>query len=391
VPFLAAWRGGVPTLVTTRRLHIQAACRLALWLLLVAPDARAQGVLEVSPLFGTAQVYDSNLFSTSSARQADFITRISPGVESDYRSALLSLLGRYTLDIERFAEHPELTSMDARQRAAIDFRYRPTERLALAADADLLRTQTPGELNQVTSLTFSRASAQRTAAHLSIRDQLDVVTEGTIDYEVTDYRVAGGLGIRTHAATVGANHHLSARDTVSVSYRLQQFFFDPSSTTSHALGLGWTRTITRRASFSIDGGPRVTDGSLAPELSAAVHYHLEPGDLSLAYARTQTTVIGLTGIADAQSLAATAAWRFRRSLQIQVSPAFFRSARAGLVADVYHLTVDVARPIAKRLSLDVTFDGYRQVGNLYAGFANVTIPRYDMTVRLVAAPATQER
>jgi hypothetical protein len=376
--------------VTTRRLQ-QAGWCLAPGLLLIAPGARAQGIVSVSPLFGTAQVYDSNLFSTPSDRQADFITRISPGVQSEYRLPLLTLLGRYTFDIERFAEHPELTSIDSRQHADIDLSYRPTERLALSADAELSKTQVPAELNEVTSLTYTRASAQRVAAHVSITRQLDTVTAGTIDYVVTEDRLAGGFAIQTHSATVEADHHLSSRDTVKVSYKLQQFFFETSSATSQVLGLGWTRAITQQASLSIDGGPRVTNGSAAPDLSAAVHYRIKTGELSAAYARTQTTVIGLTGVVDAQSLTTTAAWSLGRSLQIRVSPAFFQSAQAGPPADVYHLAFDVARPIASGLSLDVAFDGYRQHGSLYAAFANGTIPRYDVMVKLVAAPAAQGR
>src|SRR5712664_250487 len=77
--------------------------------------AHAQGGFQVSPLFGTAQEYDSNLFWAPFNRQADFITRVSPGVESEYRSPVLNLVGRYTLDVERFADHPELTTADARQ------------------------------------------------------------------------------------------------------------------------------------------------------------------------------------------------------------------------------------------------------------------------------------
>ena len=40
----------------------------------------------VSPLFSATQVYDSNLFSASVAPQGDFITRLSPGIEGEYRS-----------------------------------------------------------------------------------------------------------------------------------------------------------------------------------------------------------------------------------------------------------------------------------------------------------------
>jgi hypothetical protein len=70
---------------------------VALALALGADDvARAQGTFRVSPLLGIAQVYDSNLFFTSvpAERQADFITRVSPGIDSEYRTPLLTLHGR---------------------------------------------------------------------------------------------------------------------------------------------------------------------------------------------------------------------------------------------------------------------------------------------------------
>jgi hypothetical protein len=358
---------------------------------IVPGAARAQGVFQVSPLFGAAQEYDSNLFFTPFDRQADFITRVSPGVESEYRSRVLTMLGRYTFDVERFADHPELTSADARQRAVMQVTYHPTTRLALTADGDLLKTQTPNELNALTNLALGRASAQRVSAHSSIKRQLDMVTAGTIDYVFTEDDVAGAPGIRSHAATIGAERHRSPRDTVTVNYRFHQYSFGTTSATSHALSLGWTRAVTRRARVSVDGGPRATDGSLAPDLSASIRYQFGQGELSVAYARTQTTVIGLTGIADAQSLAMTAAWKPRPSVQMRLSPAVYRSASAPLRADVYQLTANIERRIASELSLDIVLNMSLQQGALYTSLANATIPRQNVIVRLVAAPATRPR
>src|SRR5207253_3365408 len=112
----------------------------------------------------------------------------------------------------------------------------------------------------------------------------------------------------------------------------------------------------------------------------------KPGDVSLAYARSQTTVIGLAGTADTQRVTGTADWRLRQSLRMRVSPGFFRSTYAGLQADVYHLAVDVVHPIANGLSIDVAFDASLQYGNLYVALANERIPRHDVMIRLVAAP-----
>jgi hypothetical protein len=374
------------------------AARVMLFLMLgaIAPAAahgqQSSGVVHVRPLFDMAQVYDSNLFSTPADRQADFITRVTPGLASEYRSPRLTLFGRYTFDAERFSRHADLTDMtNARQHAALELAYRATRRTSLAVDAELSKTQTPGELNAGTALTFTRARARRVAAHSSITRQLNMVTAGTLDYVFTESRITDGLDTRTHAAAIGFDRRLSLHDTVGLGYRLEQFLFGMSSVTSQVLALRWNDAITRRASVSVDGGPRVTNGSLAPDLSAAVHYRFKSGALSLAYGRTQTTVIGLMGPADTRSLAATTTWSLPQSLQLRAAPARYQSAQAGRRADVFQLAVALSRPIAKGLSLDVAFDTYVQHGNLYTGLASETIPRHVAMIRLAAAPGLRLR
>jgi hypothetical protein len=110
----------------------------------------------VTPLFSTSQRYDSNLFSTALDPQGDFITRVSPGIEGEYRSPRFSLMGRYALDLERFATHPELSTADGRQQATIDLRTSRSRRLEFAVDAAYTRTRTPGDLSAGTGLTLAR-------------------------------------------------------------------------------------------------------------------------------------------------------------------------------------------------------------------------------------------
>jgi hypothetical protein len=60
-------------------------------------------------------------------------------------------------------------------------------------------------------------------------------------------------------------------------------------------------------------------------------------------------------------------------------------------ADVYQLTGSVARRIAPTLSLEVALNAYLQRGDLYTRLAGETIPRQNVVVRLVAAPAARPR
>jgi hypothetical protein len=365
--------------------------------LAVPGAAGAQGVFRATPSVSVTQQHDSNVFSTSIDPESDFVTRVSSGIESEYRSPLWTMSARYFLDNERFADHTELDSMDARQRAAFAFGRSLTPRTAWIVDAEFLKTRTPGELNEATGLTFTRAAARRLSAHSSITRHLNPLVSGTIDYTVTEDHLAGASGATTHAAVVEVQRRRSARETVTLDYRFRNFAFvsggtaSASSATSHAVTLGWTRAITSRLRISLDGGPRVTNASAAAELLASVQYQHAPGDLSVTYIRTQATVIGLAGAADTQSLSATASRTVWSSVRMRVGPSVFRSTFGGARADAYVFTVDITRPIARGLAIDVALDNSLQRGSLYGRLANTAIARRSALVRLVAGPSTKPR
>jgi hypothetical protein len=370
--------------------------RLGLGLALVpgviAPGpAAAQSVFRATPSFSVTQLHDDNVFSTPSRPESDLITRVSPAIDSDYRSGRLTLSGRYLLDVERFARHAELNSLDARQRAAVALGYRLSPRVTWAADAELWKTRTPGELNELTGLTFTRAAAQRMSAHVSVMRHLNPVTSGTFDYTVTDDHLAGGAGATRHDLAARVQRHRSSRETVSLDYRFREFIFalpgraSPTvAAASHALVLGWDRAITSRVGLSIDGGPRMTNASAGVDLFASVRYRRAPGDLSLTYARTQATVMGLAGVADTQSLGATVGWTVWSSTRIRVGPSAFRTVLNGARADAYMVSVDVTRPIARGLSIDLALDDSVQRGALYARRTSSTVARRAVLIRLVA-------
>src|SRR5882672_4370238 len=102
-----------------------------LWLNLAvaAISARAvygQGRARVTPSVTTTGEYDSNVFATAADPQADVVTRGSMGLGVDYTAPRWTTSSRYVHDVERFENHPHLSSADARQRAALAFQFQPT-------------------------------------------------------------------------------------------------------------------------------------------------------------------------------------------------------------------------------------------------------------------------
>src|SRR5205807_1784253 len=115
----------------------------------------------------------------------------------------------------------------------------------------------------------------------------------------------------------------------TLAYTIQRYDFDHGigsavCTTSQAVTMAWDREVTRQTSVALRGGPRLTDGQVAPEFAASVSRRLKSAALSLAYARTVTTLIGVVGTAATQSLSADATFRPQRSIEVRVSPGVFQ-------------------------------------------------------------------
>jgi hypothetical protein len=345
----------------------------------------------LSPVLSTTQVYDSNLFSTPMAPVGDFITRISPGLEGEYRAPRFSLLGRYVLDLERFAAHPELSTADGGQHASIDLRTSRSRRLSFAVDAAVQRTRTPGELSAVTGLTLARAPAEHVEVHPAIVRQVNPVTEATIDYMWTDDRLVGGIATHAHRAAIRIDRHVSRRDVIDVNYGVRMFLFEADDRlTSHAVSMGWSREITRKAHVELRGGPVLTEGRQAPEVLASMRYRPGPSELSISYARTQTTLIGFAGILDTQSITASAGCMLRPRLQIRITPGVFRTTSDARRADAARLAFEAERPMTGRFSLRATYEANFQRGSLTAPASGDSISRHLVQLSVVAAPARRQ-
>jgi hypothetical protein len=362
----------------------------------VPVPARAQGLLRTTPLFSVTQQHDSNVFSTPLDPAADFVTRVSPGLASEYRTPRWTTSARYLIDLERFATHTALNG-DARHQAAFSVHYNPTSRLAWDGGAELWKTRTPGELNAATGLSLTRTAARRASAHGALSRRIAPLASARLEYVITQDRLTGGAGATTHDAAARLERHRSTRDSVTWDYRFRAFDFNaagPSvnaSATAHAALIGWNHTLTPSTRLSIDAGPRVTNGSTSAEMGAALQYQEGTRDLSLSYARTQTTVIGLAGVADTQSLSAAAGWPLTTTMRLQLRPSLFRTALHGVQADAYVLGFDVTCPITRGLALDLGFDASVQRGSLYARMANPTIARRQVLIRLVSGLSGQLR
>ncbi|MBI3494271.1 MAG: outer membrane beta-barrel protein [Acidobacteria bacterium] len=328
----------------------------------------AQGRFSWAPSVSIAEVADSNVFSTPSSGESDFVTRTSPGVQAGYQSVPLQLVGRYTCDAERYRDHPQLNDTFARQQAGLDLRA-TVRRTTLTTAASYVTTHTPQELNALTGLTVQRAPAMQYSVAPSLNYQFNALTRGSVAFQLarstfgeTASTATGAPSIVTREFTVGVDRHLAATDVARARYRERSFDFGgapalSSGATSRALLLGWTHDVSRLTQTTVTVGPRLSDGSVRPEVAVDVRRRLQSGDVALSFARTEGVALGEAGAIEVKRLTGSLTARPARRLELRAGPGVSRDEAplSGLKATVYLLDVAATSPLTRWLSLQASY------------------------------------
>jgi len=352
----------------------------------------AQGVVDVRPTVTITQLHDSNLLAAAAAPRADFITRLTPSFDTGYRTPAMDMRAHYTFDAERYANAVELSHVLARQQAGFEVEHSPASRLSWRAAVGATRTWTPGELLPETGLLLPRGRAIRLTAQSSLTRRLNMRTDGTIEYTLSDDRIEDGLSIQTHTAGLHTVRRLSPRTTTRVGYRAEWYEFGPDrlvaspSTAAHSFAIGWTRALSPRTSLSLEAGPRLAERRVRPDLRASIQSTREAVTLSLAYLRTQTVVIGVARPVAVETVTGRIVWGSAHGPQAHVAPGLFRSTAGAGRVDSYQVEIGLEWPIADTLALELMLDGHTQSGRLHAAPEGGTISRHTSLVRLAVRP-----
>lgn len=352
---------------------------------LAAPStASAQVETHIRMSATATQVYDGNVFAVPASQgpKADLITRVGPALEGGYLSLPLEILARYEIQAERYLNHADLNESIAHQDATVSLRYLPAPRVRLSAGASYVQTQTPGEFNLDSQLGVARAPAERLGVNSTFTYNWSGVTDLTLEYMFGRDAVVGGVTSATHRSRVGVQRQTGLRNTYRVDYHVRHFDFgEGTASRSHVITGGWRHDITPRTGLEITVGPRVTEGTIRPELSTVLRRQLSRGELSFGYSRTELTAIGERGTIDVHRVAATGRYRAGRRLSLTATPAFTHSAQDDRRVPVYSLDVESLVQASRRMSLMAWARVGRQEGTLSG--AREMIPHRSLGLKFV--------
>lgn len=308
----------------------------------------------ITPSLSIGELYDDNLFFSSTNRKQDFFTRVSPGIQAGYQSTQLTLLGGYTSDSEFYSRHQELSTLQMRQRALVEVKARPTELLTLSGKGTYAKTRAPWEFNTFTGVALTRVRAEQLEFDPSIAYRLDPTTTARGDFELARFNMDGFISTNTYIARTNLDRRISKTDTVTPGYIGRRFEFGRAGTiTSHAPILGWKHEFTPLTTLTLRAGPRFIEGSLddRPEALVSIQHKLTRGDVSLTYSNSQTTIVGQPISVIAESLGLTVKYEPLPHFEIAVAPTVVRTTSDAFKSTVYFSDVALTYQLTKELAL----------------------------------------
>lgn len=335
-------------------------------LALCVPPALAQ-TSYVSPAISVGVAYDDNTTSTSGATDEDVILRVTPSLEGGWRGPRGTLTALHTFDIERYKDNSQFDDLQVRRRTSVDADYRLSQRLDFAGSVSTAASDVASELVPEVGLELGRREARRHAADAEFGYRMTERTTATFGAGWSRDDVEAGTDATAAMGSVGAAYAANERHTWTGDYVYRRYEFNGGGPVEAHIGLiGWETAMSPRSTLLVQAGPRYTDGETTPEVFVATTYDMLTSSLSFNFARSQSTVLGQTGLADSQSAWLTYIQQFGTDTVLQLSPSYSQLERADRSVEVARALVEARHFVSRNLSVRGSYQWSKQDGSLDA-------------------------
>ncbi len=238
--------------------HILGSACLLLFSAVLAPSAQAAEV-SVLPSIGITAEYNDNIDFSRTFKEDDYLTRIRPALDVDYKTDLLSLKGRGGLTVIRY--------LDATRRNTeyydfgFDGAYKVTERLTAKARLSYKKDETlESELEETGLVTFPEDRTRYIAGggvvyNLTEKSELGV----DLDHSDTGYDSVSYVDYTYDSLTLTFNRLLdNMKDVLTVQTGYSTYDSDASEVDNYSLHLGLAHPFSETWRLSCFLGVRYT-------------------------------------------------------------------------------------------------------------------------------------
>ena len=305
-------------------LFLQRLVRLVLAMILVGvgTGVAAAQTLTLTPSLAISESYDDNIRFSSTNRQSDFVTGLSPGLRLELKDYPWSLALGGSLGGEVYAEHTELDNIGDNAEGSATAEYRPTPIFSLSLGDSIVRSVNAGLVDPQSGLITGRFTSTSNAVTPAANYQFNPRTSGRVQYSFRTLRSDSALArdSDTHEAGLSFQRQLTPRTSGTLSYTFTRFQIEGSpERDSHSPRIGTIFTYSPTIRFSSDTGLLFLereDGSEEATVATSTRYEqtFRQGQFSLSYDRN-ASVAGVIGVPSvSQTLGAAVTYQPARDL-----------------------------------------------------------------------------
>lgn len=286
--------------------------------------APAQAAPYIVPSLVVAVLADDNVLIGTEDRRKDVVTRLSPGLEVGTESERMVLNARYSQDIEKYKDNPDLDSNDMRRYLQSEFLYRLNELILLSVDASYTESQFPAELNISTGAGQGRIEGERAEIHPALSYRFSPTSSGQVDFRHTRDRLAGGVENDTNAVNLEYAHSLTVNTQMTYGYTYSHFAFNNPETGVvdlteyvHAPRVGIFHNFSQFTSISAQAGPSYSADDVGANFAVQLLRGYSRGQIAVGYNRSAGSLIGEIGLVELDAFNAT--WRHEIGNNFEIS------------------------------------------------------------------------
>ncbi len=262
-----------------------------------------------TPSLTIGESYDDNVFLSSTNRQSDFVTALTPGLRLEIKDYpwYVSLAG--SARGELYATQSELNNFGDNASGNMSVEFRPTPLLTVSLTDTLARSLNPSDVNPAAGLPISgRSVSTNNTVTPAMTYQINPVTLLGLQYSLTSFRSdsPGALDSDTQVAEFSVQRQFSPRNSGIFRYTFNHFQVEGNpDQDSHFPRVGIIHAFSPTIRVSADVGPiflENPDGSWEVAVGGGVRYaqQFRRGTLSIALDRAPQLAgnIGQAGITD---------------------------------------------------------------------------------------------
>lgn len=311
--------------------------------------AWAQRVL-VTPSLTLQEEHDDNVRRSSTDRESDFVTTLTPGLRLEVQNYPWNLTLVGSLRGEFFATQSELNNFGDNSSATASVEYRPRPTLTLSLTDTFARSLNPADIDPVTGVTTTgRSVSTSNTFGPALRYQTAPRTSLGLRYSLRTLRsdTEAAQNSDTHVAEFSVERQVPPRDTATFRYTYTHFRVEGEpSLDTHLPRLGLVHAFSPTIRVTAEAGPLFLQSEDRSEvtLGGTLRYdqQFRTGSLSVALDRSSELAgrIGTAGVS--QSLTTVTTFPLAPNLTFALNSAIRETESAGALGDLLVMTNEVA-------------------------------------------------